>query len=300
MNLLVSLFAVVGLALLIDGVLEPRRSRLPRRVEPYLSGLHGKPSGLLHAQRVRGLHLERVELVLRRFLPYRYKDIQERLRSAGDTRRPEDFRIEQLLWGISAATAVGTVFSALALSLGDLDPQALPLLLLMSFVIGFLGRDWWLGRQVTRRRALISAELPVALDLIALAIMSGESVPAAFARVAERLGPGLGAELRSVVADIRAGELVVTAIERLSHRVTDPGIARFVDALCTGIERGAPLTEVLRGQADDAREARRRHLLELGGRREVLMLVPVVFLIMPVVVIFALFPGLVSLNLLVP
>ncbi len=41
-------------------------------------------------------------------------------------------------------------------------------------------------------------------------------------------------------------------------------------------------------------------LLEMGGRREVLMLVPVVFLIMPVVVVFALLPGLVSLELLVP
>jgi len=56
----------------------------------------------------------------------------------------------------------------------------------------------------------------------------------------------------------------------------------------------------LRAQADDGREARRRLLLEMGGRREVLMLVPVVFLIMPVVVLFALLPGLVSLELLVP
>jgi tight adherence protein C len=77
-------------------------------------------------------------------------------------------------------------------------------------------------------------------------------------------------------------------------------MARFVDAVCTGIERGAPLSDVLRAQADDARDARRRQLLELGGQKEVWMLVPVVFLIMPVVVLFALYPGLVSLNLLVP
>jgi tight adherence protein C len=57
---------------------------------------------------------------------------------------------------------------------------------------------------------------------------------------------------------------------------------------------------VLRAQADDVRESRRRELIELGGKREVLMLVPVVFLIMPVVVMYALLPGLVSLNLIVP
>jgi tight adherence protein C len=37
-------------------------------------------------------------------------------------------------------------------------------------------------------------------------------------------------------------------------------------------------------------------LIEAGGRREVLMLVPVVFLELPVVILFALYPGLFSLS----
>jgi tight adherence protein C len=82
--------------------------------------------------------------------------------------------------------------------------------------------------------------------------------------------------------------------------VPEPAVARLVDALCTGIEKGSPLADVLRAQADDGRDLSRRRLLELGGRREVWMLVPVVFLIMPVVVVWALYPGLVSLDLLVP
>jgi tight adherence protein C len=40
----------------------------------------------------------------------------------------------------------------------------------------------------------------------------------------------------------------------------------------------------------------KRNLIEAGGRREVLMLVPVVFLELPVVILFALYPGLVSLS----
>lgn len=300
MTFLVALLGVGGLLIFLCGATMPSRTRLSTRVEPFVNGLHGKPSGLIDRHLGARRFLLRWEQGLRQVLPYRYEDVSERLLAAGDPRRPEEFRVEQLLWGLAAAVSTTTLLGLVSVSVGGVDARGVAFLGLVSAVTGFLARDWWLGHQVSTRRASISAELPVALDLVALAVMAGESVPAAFERVADRLGDGIGAEFRSVVADIRAGSAVLTAIEGLSGRIPDPGLARFVDAVCTGIERGAPLADVLRGQADDARDARRRHLLELGGKKEVLMLVPVVFLIMPVVVVFALYPGLVSLNLLVP
>ena len=300
MSLFWPLLAAFSLVLIGHGVIAPRQRRLELRIEPYLSGLQGKPSSLLHRSHTNRVVRDRIEVRLRRLLPYSSKDLDARLKAAGDERRPEDLRLEQLLWGLSAAVIVSSGISFAVLSGIEIDLRASLVLVVLSSLTAFLARDWKLGRQVAARRALISSELPVALDLVALAIMAGESVPAAFHRVASRLGHGLGREFRTVVADIRAGSPVIEAIEGLPRRVPDPALARFVDAVCTGIERGAPLSDVLRGQADDARDARRRQLLELGGQREVWMLVPVVFLIMPVVVVFALYPGLVSLDLLVP
>ena len=72
--------------------------------------------------------------------------------------------------------------------------------------------------------------------------------------------------------------------------------ARFIDGLVIAIERGTPLADVLRAQAVDVREASKRALLEAGGRKEISMMVPVVFLILPVTVLFALFPGLLTLT----
>lgn len=54
---------------------------------------------------------------------------------------------------------------------------------------------------------------------------------------------------------------------------------------------------MLRAQAVDARDAGRRQLLEAGGRKEIAMMVPVVFLILPVTVVFAFYPGIVGLSL---
>jgi tight adherence protein C len=65
-----------------------------------------------------------------------------------------------------------------------------------------------------------------------------------------------------------------------------------VHGLVVAIERGTPLADMLRAQAADVREAGKRALLEAGGRKEVSMMVPVVFLILPVTVLFALFPAL--------
>jgi tight adherence protein C len=187
-----------------------------------------------------------------------------------------------------------------ALTQLSVDPRALSVLTLLGGAMGVAARDWWLTRQVRARQTALQDELPTAIDLIALAILAGDSVPAAFARVAGLLRSGIGLELRAVVADIRAGASTLEALEALKTRVPVGGVTRLVDALHNGLERGSPLADVLRAQAEDGREARRRTLMEVAGRREVLMLVPVVFLIMPVVVAFALLPGLVALDLLVP
>ncbi len=57
------------------------------------------------------------------------------------------------------------------------------------------------------------------------------------------------------------------------------------------MQRGTPLAEVLRAQAQDVREDSRRTLMEQGGKKEILMMIPVVFLILPVTVLFAVYPG---------
>ena len=63
------------------------------------------------------------------------------------------------------------------------------------------------------------------------------------------------------------------------------------------LERGTPLVEVLRAQAQDARDDSKRELLEIAGRKELAMMFPLVFMILPITICFAIFPGLVVLQL---
>jgi tight adherence protein C len=86
------------------------------------------------------------------------------------------------------------------------------------------------------------------------------------------------------------------ALERLADRASLSAVRRFADGVAVAVDRGTPLADVLRAQAQDVRDARQRALMEAGGRKEVLMMVPVVFLILPVTVAFAVFPGLAVLR----
>ncbi|WP_345734062.1 type II secretion system F family protein, partial [Cryptosporangium minutisporangium] len=163
---------------------------------------------------------------------------------------------------------------------------------------GGLGPDWWLSVRVRRRTEVLRAELPVVAELLALAVTAGEAPAAALRRVALVSRGELGRELTRVVDESRSGVGLVTALEGLGARSASEPLVRFVDGIVIALDRGTPLAEVLRAQAADAREAGKRALLATGGRREIAMMVPVVFLVLPVTVLFALYPGLVSISLL--
>jgi tight adherence protein C len=181
--------------------------------------------------------------------------------------------------------------SALA---GRVNLLSAALLCVAGVVGGVLGRDWWLTQQVGKREQLLLAEFPVVAELLALAVTAGEGPAAAIARVTRLSGGELARELDAALARARTGVPLAETLQQLADRTTVAPLARFIDGLLVAIERGTPLAEVLRAQAADVREAGKRRLLEAGGRKEIAMMVPVVFLVLPVTVLFALFPGLIS------
>ena len=110
--------------------------------------------------------------------------------------------------------------------------------------------------------------------------------------IARRLGNGEAAVGEGDV-DQRA---FAEALDAMADRVDVPAVRRFVDGVAIAVQRGTPLADVLRAQAGDARADLHRGLLETAGRKEVLMLVPVVFLVLPTVVLVALYPAISSLS----
>jgi tight adherence protein C len=209
----------------------------------------------------------------------------------------EEVRLEQLVWGASALGVVLGLGFLKATFGSPMQPVALVLLSLVTGLAGVLARDRALTRAVARRRIRILAEFPTVAELLALAVAAGEGPISALERVSRLCSGELGRELGRTLAAARAGATLVQALQELADRAALPVMRRFVDGVLVAVERGSPLAEVLRAQAVDVREAGRRDLIETAARREVAMMIPVVFLVLPVSVIFALFPGFYGLSL---
>ena len=155
--------------------------------------------------------------------------------------------------------------------------------------------DHWLGGTTSVRRRLARAGEPDDVDgFRAQQAMWGL---AALERIANLSSGHLSAELQRCLVDARAGASLPEALQGLSDRTGLPGLARFVDGIVVAVERGTPLADVMRAQAQDARDASKQQLIESGGRREIYMMIPVVFLVLPVTILFAIYPGLSILNL---
>ncbi|MDQ1710338.1 MAG: tight adherence protein [Frankiaceae bacterium] len=285
-----------------------RRPRLDHRLAPYLRDAP-HPSRLL-AQPRTATPFPAVERLLGpaiRDLARRVDrtiggtiSVRRRLDQAGRDMTVEQFRVEQVLWGAGGLLA-GLFLAVLDVARGS-GPNPIGFLILAAVltVAGVLLRDRLLTAEVARREARMIAEFPTIAELLSLAVGAGEGPVGALERVVRLARGELSRELGRALAEARSGVSIVTALERLAARASLPALARFVDGMSIAIERGTPLAEVLRAQATDVREAGRRLLLEAGGRKEIAMLVPVVFMVLPVTVIFALFPGFYSLRLAVP
>ncbi len=221
--------------------------------------------------------------------------VRRRLAGLSADRTVEDFRVEQIM--CAAAGAVAGAVLTLAVTVARAAPSILlPVLAAaLGALAGVLGRDWWLTHQLSRRERVIVAEFPTIADLLALAVLAGEAPASAMNRVCTVTQGHLTAELRAALDDTRAGASLVTALSALAARTTVDSVARFAEGLVVAVERGTPLADVLRAQAADVREQSKRALLEAGGRKELQMMVPVVFLILPITVLFALYPGMVTL-----
>lgn len=225
--------------------------------------------------------------------------VRRRLARAAIDRSVHDFRIEQVLWGVGGFAAVAAYCLLTALG-GRGDTVSSLLLCCVGFATGVLARDTYLTSQMNARERKVIAEFPVVAELLALAVAAGESPVAALDRVVRRSGGELSHDLAGVLASVRTGEPVAQAFDRMAATTGVASVARFAQGVAVAVERGTPLADVLHAQAADVREASRRELIEVAARKEIFMMVPVVFLILPVTVLIAFWPGVIGLHLTTP
>ncbi|CCI52035.1 type II secretion system F family protein [Nostocoides jenkinsii] len=216
--------------------------------------------------------------------------VRQRLLRAGKTPDVDRFRAEQVIAGALGGVAGAVVGVSAVLGNGS-SPFLLVMIVFLGVGLGVIGWDHRLTRKAVRREELMLTEFPTIAELLALAVGAGEGAVGALERVCRLSNGALADELGRCLGDARAGANLPSALEGLANRTGLASLTRFVDGIVIAVERGTPLADVLRAQAQDVREESRRDLMEKGGKKEIAMMVPVVFLVLPITILFAVFPG---------
>jgi tight adherence protein C len=219
-----------------------------------------------------------------------------RLRQAGLALTAEGFRSRQLVWAAIAGSA-GVVITSLVAQVRPIPVTLIAAVTVLAAGAGFVACDIHLQRRAKARGARMAAELPTVLEFLTLSLSAGEGTLDAIRRVARVSSGELSAELASVTRAVGAGLPLAGTLTELARVLQIPAFTRAVEQITGALERGTPLTDVLRAQAQDTRDDAKRALLELSGKKEVVMLVPLVFFILPITILFAIFPGIFVLQM---
>jgi tight adherence protein C len=175
-----------------------------------------------------------------------------------------------------------------------------------SFVIIFLltttlviFRYWEKGvisRNQKKRLKAAESEFPSIVELFAVLVSAGESPSTALLRVSDRARGEMAEKFAGALIDLKNGKSLSQSLDVLGAQANSPTIRRFCDTLILAIERGTSLSEVLNRQVEEVRAGQHASLLVAAGKAEISLMIPVIFLILPISVLFALWPSYVSLG----
>ena len=154
-----------------------------------------------------------------------------------------------------------------------------------------------LSRELNLYRDSIESDFPTIVEALTLSLSAGESPLVSMQRISIRGHGALIKEFSKVIDAVTEGESFASALDSMGRRVKSVAVRRFVDSVVIAITRGAPLIDVLHSHAREARDFQRNRVLSAASKAELSMMIPVVFLILPISILFALWPSLSNLNL---
>ncbi len=202
--------------------------------------------------------------------------------------------------GIRVASALGLAglagWTVLFLH-GDSQSTLLPVICAAAF--GYMVPDRILEARKRARGVRIRSGVPVAVDLLVLAIEAGQPLEQAMHDVATGLArcfPDLSEEFIFFHLEVRAGKSRQEALRHLSERSPDPELKKLVTVLLDGDRFGTSLGPALRNHARYLR-VRMRHLAQEKARKlPVKLTIPTFFLIFPSVLVVTLGPAYLQLK----
>ena len=161
--------------------------------------------------------------------------------------------------------------------------------------VGFFVPELFLSMKIRSRRERIRAELPDALDLLAVSVEAGLGLDGAIAKLTEHMEGSLVEEFALTLREMRIGEARQDALKKMAERVPAPELAAFVRSVLQADQLGISLGRILRVQAADSRLKRQAAAEERAMKAPIKMLFPTALFIFPSMFLVVLGPAMLTL-----
>jgi tight adherence protein C len=135
-------------------------------------------------------------------------------------------------------------------------------------------------------------ELPQHLELLAANLAAGQGFIEALTAQSQSARGKFADHLKRLEKRLRFGSSLEAALRALAEESKSASVTEFANKVELSLIRGTPLADQMSLLADATRTKLRLQILRKAGKNELLMLIPLVFLILPVTVGFAVFPSL--------
>jgi tight adherence protein C len=291
MGLSILAFAVLFLLIASGGLLLFYREAMLQRISEVINP-GSKPKTLLSSIQQSGFSIGGVVEHFDNVIPKSQAEVsvvKQRLIRAG-------YRKEstvKLFNGSKFVIPIVLCIAALASGLGALSPFFVYALCLGA---GYLGPDFWLGRQIKKRQGKIRRGLPDVLDLLVICIEAGLSLDQGTVRTSEELAhaqPELCDELHVVVLEQRAGRPRQDTWKHLSERTDVDCVRNLVSMLIQAEQFGTSIGKTLRTHSDTLRTQRIQQVEEAAAKTTIKLIFPLVFFIFPSLFLVTLGPAII-------
>jgi tight adherence protein C len=162
-------------------------------------------------------------------------------------------------------------------------------------LVGFMLPDVVITFKTRARKEVLRAELPDALDLLAVSVEAGMGFDGAISKLTEHMDGPLAEEFALTLGEMRIGESRSNALTKMMHRIGTPDFAAFVRAIIQADQLGISLGRILKLQASDSRMRRQLAAEERAMKAPIKMLFPTVIFIFPAMFIVILGPAFLNL-----
>jgi tight adherence protein C len=154
-------------------------------------------------------------------------------------------------------------------------------------------------RIITRsqiNQAELNQELSKILQMLAIMISAGESSIAALRYINERSSGRLATLIKESLENYNNNGNLFSTLEFVSSATNSAQVRRLLNAIRISSERGSPMLDTLQNQVRSLNKEIKVNLLNKAGKSEIALLVPVVFLILPTSILFAVWPSIYGLS----